>query len=146
MPQILIQRHNAPTSRTPCTLFNSTSLLSILSFISTTFHFLQLSPSPLQLSHPDSVRRWANNISHLIGVRGGVSARVSAHKAATATAAAERNKGGQLHHSSRGHSDSCHHHTPTDKRPEKQMVCAFMTSLVEAQESPLFKRGFLSVW
>lgn len=37
MPQILIQRHKAPTSRTPCTLFNSTSLLSILSFISTTF-------------------------------------------------------------------------------------------------------------
>lgn len=141
MPQILIQRHNAPSSHTPCTLFNSISLLSILSFISTTFHFLQLSPSPPQLSHPgNSVRRWADNISHLTGVRGSVSARVGAHKAATA----ERNKGGLLHHSSRGHSDSCRRHTPTDKRPEKQMVCAFMTSLVEAQESPLFKGGFLS--
>lgn len=92
MPQILIQRHNAATSRTPCTLFTSTSLLSLLSFISTTSPLLQLSPSPLRLSYPgNSVRRWADNISHLIGVRGGVSARVSAHKAATA-AAAERNK------------------------------------------------------
>lgn len=45
MPQILIQRHNAPTRRTPCTLFNATSLLSILSFFSTTFPFFRSTPA-----------------------------------------------------------------------------------------------------
>lgn len=70
----------------------------------------------------------------------GWAGRARAHKAT-----AELNKGCVLHHSNRGHSDSCLRHAHTDKRPEKQMVCAFMTSLVEAQESPPFKgRVFVS--
>lgn len=45
------------------------------------------------------------------------------------------NKGCTLRHWERQHCSSCLRHARTDKRPEKQMVRAFMTSFVEAQES-----------
>lgn len=54
MPQILIQRHNAPTSHTPSILFNSGHIHSVHSLVHSPFNFLQLSPSPPQLGRPGS--------------------------------------------------------------------------------------------
>lgn len=140
IPQILIQWHIAPTSHTPSILFSH--IHSVHSLI----HFYYISFPPA-LPEPTATRpSWqlctvAATSPTLLEARAQAEG-VRAHKAAAS--AAVRNKGGTLHHSNRGHSDSCLRHTHTDKRPEKQMVCAFMTSLVEAQESPLFKGGFLS--
>lgn len=73
MPQILIQRHNAPTSHAPSILFNSGHIHSVHSLVHSPFNFLQLPPSPPQLGHPgNSVRRRAEDVSHL-GARRGVS-------------------------------------------------------------------------
>lgn len=126
-----------PAIHLPSSLTLATSILSIPSFI---LHFISSSSLRVRLDSAalatgrDGGPRTSPTLE-----RGAARAeRVRAHKAA----AAERNKGGVLHHSNRGHSDSCLRHAHTDKRPEKQMVRAFMTSLVEAQESPLFKGGF----
>lgn len=150
MPQILIHQHNALTSHTPSLLFNTltTSPLPIPSFSFPlihslrSFNFLKLSQAYLS-SLSDLVFLatcgdwWADNRNHLPPYSGAGAAQAGRARAHKATA--ERNKGCVLHHSNRGHSDSCLRHAHTDKRPEKQMVCAFMTSLVEAQESPPFK-------
>ena len=44
---------------------------------------------------------------------------------------------GLVHHPKRPFSDSCLCHTHPDKRPEKQMVTAFMGSLVKTPESTI---------
>lgn len=157
MPQILIHQHNALTGRTPSLRFNSlptSPSVHLLIFLSLTFilsvHFISSRPlqvylSLLRLRSFWQLRGdwWADNRNQspaLFRSRAAWAGRARAHKAT-----AERNKGCVLHHSNRGHSDSCLRHAHTDKRPEKQMVCAFMTSLVEAQESPPFKgRVFVS--
>lgn len=148
MPQILIHRHNAPTSHTPCFFSPATLTASLLS---TSPRSLSLSLPPRSLCHFCTFififrPRFSDSAVLATGWTGGQTDRLPPYSSALGSASGDEseltkplpseNKGCELHHSNRGHSDSCLRHAHTDKRPEKQMVCAFMTSLVEAQESP----------
>lgn len=144
MPQILIHRHNALTSRTPC--FSPATLAAPLLPTSPRAPFPPPSLGHSARSFSFAVSRFSDSAVLATGRTGGQTECLPPYSSALGSASGDEsgltkplpseNKGCELHHSNRGHSDSCLRHARADKRPEKQMVCAFMTSLVEAQESP----------